>query len=610
MRAKKITAALLSVLLLLTSLTSCFFNPFDWLSGGEPDTVDSGRPIEETRLLFDEMLAQDFLDYATSDALTLHFTIKDRAAYGITDYEASWGDLSVYPSEQDLEKDREFFDEFKTIDRAHLTEEQQQSYDIIAYDREYFDAMLDTWYYGDPFTGSTGTHLMMPVTLAEYDFSSEQDVIEYLVLIETLGDYYDMLLAFEAERAAQGLMLPDWALDEVISGCNTFLEKRDSNIFVVSFNDRIDETDFLNTNEKREYRFRNRELFDDVIAPSYERIAEAFEGFKGSGKNDGGLANLPKGKEYYRYRLQAMGSSKTPEELIKLTDRMLRENYREQSTILNSNREVHDAYLAGYNGDPVYVAPDMTGEQAVDYLAKECASDFPAVPPNISYSLTPIDDAIKDTVSSAFYFVPRVDDYTKNSIYFNAERFEGDRDYMFFTLAHEGYPGHLLQNVTVMASSLPDWRKVQSYTTYSEGWATYTERYVYKYLDVSEDYERFLILDEDFYMWLDLRLDLGVNYEGWTRDELKDYVLRTIGDVFVEDAYDMFYEFCIKDPLRNVPYAIGLIEIRELREYYQEKLGFDYTDKLFHETMLQYGEMPFELLKKWMDWALLGKTPR
>lgn len=609
MRAKKITAAVLSVVLLLVSLTSCFFNPFDWFGGGSSE-VDSSRPIEETRQLFDEMLAQDFLDYATSDTLTLHFTIKDRASFGITDHEASWGDLSVYPSEQNLEKDQAFFDEFKTIDRSHLTEEQQQSYDIIAYDREYFDTMLDTWYYGDPFTGSTGTHLMMPVTLAEYDFFNEQDVVEYLVLIETLGDYYDMLLAFEAERAAQGLMLPDWALGEVISGCDTFLEKRDTNIFITSFNDRIDEMDSLSASQKSEYKTKNRELFNDVVVPSYERIAEAFEGFKGSGENDGGLANLPKGKEYYSYRLQSMGSSKTPEELIELSDKLLKENWREQARILRSSQEVYDAYLAGYEGNPVYVTPEMSGEQIMDYLAEECMNDFPTMPPGISYSLTPIDDAIKDTVSPAFYFVPRVDDYTKNSIYFNAERFGGDRDYMFFTLAHEGYPGHLLQNVTVMASSLPDWRKVQSYSTYSEGWATYTERYVYKYLDVSEDYEKYLILDDDFYLLLDLRLDLGVNYEGWTREDLRDYIVGSLGEIFIEEAYDMFYDFCVKDPLRNVPYVIGLIEIRELREYYQEELGSDYTDKLFHETIVQYGEMPFELLKKWMDWALLGKTPR
>lgn len=600
-RLKKTLAAALSLVLLLTALTSCFpFLPsFD---DPEPDPDPSDTNAQQVQQAFDQFLEREFLGYVTQDTYTLHSTLRYPESYGLGGMPATWGDLSVYPSQQQLDEGQQIIAEFRSFDRSLLTSEQQRAYDIYAYELELYDISLETLFYYDPFSGSSGVHAMMPVVMAEYDFFDKQDVEDYLVLVETYDDLFGLYLEHELERSRRGLFLADWVVDDVIEGCEAFMQNTTDNIFITSFNSRIDDLEGLTAAEKRTYKEENEKLFNSVILPTYETIIREMQKLKGTGVNNGGLANFDLGKDYYSYMLRSMGSSMTPEELIKLSDNMFAELYREMIGIVTANPDIYDIVESS-------VTPKMTGEEVMEYLSEACKEDFPAIPGNIEYSLTPIDDSIKDTVSPAFYFVPRIDDYTKNSIYFNADYFTTDQDYMFTTLAHEGYPGHLLQNCIMMSSpTISDWQKTLSYSAYSEGWASYTERYVYKYVDVDEDVARYLQITSDLDLLLFLRMDLGVNYEGWTQQNLKDHVIDMMFgyDLYDAEFYEWFYEFCVADPLRNVPYVLGLLEINENKEYYEQALGGGFSDYEFHEELLKYGEVPFELLWQWVDESLLG----
>ena len=71
-----------------------------------------------------------------------------------------------------------------------------------------------------------------------------------------------------------------------------------------------------------------------------------------------------------------------------------------------------------------------------------------------------------------------MDRYLDCVIYINNGSVSSSED-LYTTLAHEGYPGHLYQNVYFLSNCTSPVRTVLSFGSYVEGWATYVENYAY-----------------------------------------------------------------------------------------------------------------------------------
>ena len=89
---------------------------------------------------------------------------------------------------------------------------------------------------------------------------------------------------------------------------------------------------------------------------------------------------------------------------------------------------------------------------------------------------------------------------------------------------HEGIPGHHLQiSIAHELTGLPEFRKYERYTAYTEGWGLYAERLgkdVGFYQDPYSDYGR---LEGDIWRAIRLVVDTGVHSEGWTREQMVQY---------------------------------------------------------------------------------------
>ena len=65
------------------------------------------------------------------------------------------------------------------------------------------------------------------------------------------------------------------------------------------------------------------------------------------------------------------------------------------------------------------------------------------------------------------------------------------------------------------------------------------------------------------------RIDIGVNYEGWSYEEAIEYMeSHECHDVFLEFAYD----YVIAEPANYQMYVTGLLEMEGLKTYAQEAL--------------------------------------
>ena len=612
---KRITALILALLIIVSTMCSCL--PFFWIRKKQqepeiviPEPVAEPAPAVPTvpeeishelqalaeQKKFDELLAKDFLEMVTSDTLTMHTYLKSPEKYGITGYEVSWGDLGVYPDMEVVEKDRQAIKELYAIDRDLLTAEQQQSYDVYSYMADIYEETIDTWIMYDPLMGANGYHAIIPLILNEYTFYSARDVDDYLLLLGTFDKLFESLVATERERSKLGLFMSDSSADEIIGLCRSFAKKTDNNVLVDGFNSRLAGLSLDKTVEE-EYSKKNLEIVKNVVVPAYKMMADEIEKFKGTGLNKGGLANYDKGKEYYRNELKRIGISKTPEQLIedceKATKSLIEDLYGMYRKLMMTKQiDIVDQKIT----------PVMSAEEIMEYLKQQCAGNFPTLPVGVDYSLKVIDKGVGESLSAGFYFTPPIDDFSQNSIYYDDDFLRKDRDYMFFLFAHEGYPGHLLQQVSVLSSSLSDWRKIQSFRAYSEGWAQYAQYYTYRYIskDMS-DIARYLQITEELDMLICLRMDLGVNYEGWDLIQVKKYMEDNYPFNFTESNYISYRNMMINNPLHFVPYGAGLLGVRELYERYSTNLGNAFDELKFHSEYLRYGEAPFNLLQAWLD---------
>lgn len=74
---------------------------------------------------------------------------------------------------------------------------------------------------------------------------------------------------------------------------------------------------------------------------------------------------------------------------------------------------------------------------------------------------------MEDYLSPAFYMIPAIDNTSENVIYINNGHIT-DNLSLFTTLAHEGYPGHLYQNVYYASLHPNPIRCVLNYGGYTE----------------------------------------------------------------------------------------------------------------------------------------------
>lgn len=556
---------------------------------------------------FEEYLDDYFEEYATSDTVTYNYTLKDGSAYGIEEPEVTLGDSGM--TEEDIADDEEEFnedfDELKAIDRERLTEEQQLTYDILYEYYEVESQAYDNVYLYEPFSPMRGLQANIATYFTDYRFDDEGDVERYIELLYMIPDYFGGYLDFEKEKSERGYFMSDEVCDEVIEQCETFLEYEDEHFMVTVFNDNIDGLDFLSDEEKESYKEQNVDAVLNGLLPAFENTIEVLSELKGTGTNDKGLCYYEGGKEYYEYLLQYYtGTSKSADEVFEMLETEMDELLTELYSVYFSNPEAYEYFATNY--DSLFsAADDMTATEIVDLLM-ECASEnYPDIG-TINYSAEALDESLETIMSNvlAYYMSPAIDDEDNNLIRVNTLYTDG----MWTTLAHEGYPGHMLQNAYFMSTDPEPVRTTMTFLGYMEGWAMYAcydALYYYEYDEPSYSEELatlYRINDEMSYLAMGI-IDIGINYKGWTLEETAEYLDE---QGFDGSAAEEIYYTMIGDPAVYQSYSTGYYELKELLEYAEEKMGDSFDIKEFNTIILETGPCQFDILKEQIDKKLTG----
>jgi len=542
------------------------------------------------QLSFQEYTENLFKNEITANTLNLHYCVENPAALGITDYEITLGDFSKESREESADYIETLLKDLKGYSPDSLTLEEQLTLDVLT---DYLNTQLELSsfdYYQEPLSFSGGMQMELPILLAEYEFQNEQDVKDYLQLIALVDEYFNQVMEFEAEKSDKKMFMADDLCELVIESCEAFLENKEEHYLITTFENRLSNLD-LSSQKIASYIKQNKTILEKQLFPAYEDMIAKLQKLQGTGVNNGGICNFEKGKEYYQ--LLVYSGTGCDDSIDVLFERI--ETQRMKDLMACSSLQKKDptiieqcTYLEWEMEDPASM---------INCLKGEILDEFPT-PPEAECVIHYVDPALEEYLSPAFYIVAPIDNYDENVIYIN-EGYVSSDIYAFTTMAHEGYPGHLYQTVMTYEYEFPNVRSVLNYSGFVEGWATYIEMMSYHYAGLDEDVASFLSHNQSATLSLYASSDIGLHYYGWTMEEL--YAFWEGYGITNRSAIKEIAQLILSEPGNYLKYYVGYIEFLSLKEYAKDTLGDDYSEKAFHQAILDIGPASFPMLEKYLE---------
>jgi uncharacterized protein (DUF885 family) len=233
----------------------------------------------------------------------------------------------------------------------------------------------------------------------------------------------------------------------------------------------------------------------------------------------------------------------------------------------------------------------------------ELAREFGKLPRN-QYGVIPIPD-FKAPSQTTAYYQPGAPSAGRPGYYFvNTYNLHARPKWEMEALSlHEAVPGHHLQlSLAQELEDVPEFRKHVGYSAFVEGWALYGESLGEELGLYKDPYSKFGQLSYEMWRAVRLVVDTGMHTMGWSREQAIQFFKLNTGktdqDITVEvDRYIVW-------PGQALAYKIGQLKIGNLRTQAEKQLGARFDVRKFHDTVLENGALPLQILelhvKSWL----------
>lgn len=577
---KKIFISIFIILLPL-ALSSCFLPEKE----ADPSTFN-----DYTKELFYLIMGDD--------ELTNHFLFKNPENFGLNPYSSivlpapgttnALGKLLI----------NKFFGDLDNYDYNKLDFDQQMTHNILTDLLSNINSETKEMSYLDNnFLGSyLGYQAQLPLLLSEYDFDDINDIYNYFAFIDLIPETFISYLEFEKEKASIGYGMPDFVITKVINQCTELIEDIDNHFLIKTFPNRIENLDFLTeeTTTKSELIDLNKEKITGPLKDGYAYLKDNLDDLYGKAKNNLGLYYYKEGKDYYsKLFKQETGYDIPIPDAINYIENKLETSFNALKELISSNPDLYDKLE---NNQLMNVTP----EEQIKEFQEAIIGHFPPIDyPNINIKY--IDKSMENHFSPAAYINSPIDDFTNEYIFLNNASIDNDFNYLYHTLAHEGVPGHLYQNIYFKQQDVNIIRKVLKSSGYTEGWATYTEMYM---LDIHEGENKiiseYLKLNEEVTGALQCRLDMGIHYEGWDANKVLEYLNSYFKGYTIENAQAIL-EQLIEIPTNSQIYFFTYFKLIDMRNKVQNALKDNFIIEDFHKLILDCGPVPLRYIEPVID---------
>ena len=253
--------------------------------------------------------------------------------------------------------------------------------------------------------------------------------------------------------------------------------------------------------------------------------------------------------------------------------------------------------LENFDRNNVQYCDFETAEENIDYLQSIIPGRFPELP-NLQYKVQQVPASMAENFSPAAYVSAPIDAGSDvvESIYLNGEYEQS----LFSTIAHEGYPGHMYQDAYFRSLELPDIHSLMSYTGYTEGWAVYVEQQILEEIPGDSTTATFLWYNDMIMNICLCQADIGIHWEGWSRDDLLTFLSQDFGGL-TREATDEIYDLIVENPVYYQHYFLSGMLFMDMRQQAEEALGRDFDEVEYHEVVLSCGPAPLSYVQEKVD---------
>ena len=536
-------------------------------------------------------LCNEFIMYnLEDDALSAHYTVTDPSKYGVQFDEEDFivGRLDFENVDAYYEELRGFLSEFECYDDKDLTKEEQYARKVIC---AYLQNQINydgVDYLVNFFSPSSGLVSNMSTNFIEYAFFEKEDVDEYLLFLKDVPVLMDEVFEFTKKQSEDGYFMPNYVAEQTIGVCENYLAA-ETNPMIVTFEEKLNKLD-LTDEEKAYYIELNKQYVEEYFTPVYTESVELLTELLNTGTNDGGLAKFgDNGKKYYDAIVKEKCSANiSAKELATYLDKAL-------DDALNGLIDMYLKDADAYEHAVLY-QPDLEDpNEVMEFLYENVTKKFPE-PVTQEYIIEYQNPACEIENVYAYYLNCRVDDVNYNSIKVNGSAVGDDKMALYTTLAHEGVPGHLYQTTAFCASdSIVEACKFVDFIGMSEGWAEYASTISMEFLGISDNYVETIYLNSIISYIICSRLDVGVNYEGWSKEDARTFLSEYyyVSDELLEE----FYYMVIGDPGQFLPYTYGHLKMREFRALAEKKLGDNFDEIEYHQFVIDLGDTSLDIME-------------
>jgi len=518
-------------------------------------------------------------------------------------YDDQLTDYSAAAVNASLARGRGYIERLGAIETAGLGEQEKISSELML--RSLIDdqegARFKEWEM--PVNQFNGFHTSMAQLAGQLTFETVKDYDDWIARLKKLPTAFsqvetDMMLGMDERRTP-----PQYLMEKVLVQTKEIAGTRSAEspfgVPLKKFPAGVTAADRKRISEEM------LEAISTSVLPAYERFGRFLSSqYIPACRKDAGVWATRDGDAYYAFRVrQSTTLEKTPVEIHQLgLDEVKRDeaemlviakrlgfaDVKSLGTAIKANSKLHpiskEALVDAYRGYEDGMRPKLP--QLFGRL------------PKAQMEVVPMPPYVEKDQAAADYEEGSPDGKRPGRVNVNTYNFANRSLVPVEAIAyHEGLPGHHLQiSIAQELTGLPEFRRHQDYTAYTEGWALYAERLgkdVGFYQDPYTDYGR---LENDMWRAIRLVVDTGVHSEHWTRQQMVDYFHEhsTIDETNVQAEVDRYIAW----PAQALGYKMGQMEILALRARAQKDLGAKFDIRSFHDEVLGSGALPMDVLDR------------
>ncbi len=564
-----------------------------------PGAVTAGASVAERSKALSKLLAEIWED-------TLKHSPEYASYLGDKRYNDQLTDYSVQEVNAALGRGRVFIERLGEIDTTGLTEQEQLSAKLML--RDLIDsqegAKFKEWQM--PVNQFGGFHTQMPRLADNLTFETIKDYDDYIARLKKIPAAFGQIMTNMQLGMDEGRVPPQYLLEKVLVQTQTLADQKPSESPFAGPLKKFPAS--ISSGDQKRITNDMLDAIATQVLPAYQRFAKFVKvSYIPAGRKEPGVWALPDGDAYYAYRIrQSTTMNKSAEEIHQIGLDEVKRNEAEMLAIvhklgypdlksfraaLQANPKEHpaskEALLDAYKGYIAQMEPKLPGLFGTLPKAKV---EVVAMP---SY--------IEKDQAAAFYDQGSPDGKRPGRVDVNTYNFaERSMAPVESVAYHEGVPGHHLQiSIAQELTGLPEFRKQEYYTAYTEGWGLYSERLgkeIGFYQDPYSDYGR---LENDTWRAIRLVVDTGVHAKHWTREQMVEFFREhsAIDETNIQAEVDRYIAW----PGQALGYKMGQLKILELRQRAQTALGPKFDLKAFHDVVLDAGALPMDVLEQRVD---------